>query len=268
MSRVTISLFAVVTLRGLGVCQSLQQPAGPVFEAVSIKPSSGSYPGSPFHGFGPPRISASRIEFGDTALAALIGWAYRITSERIAGPGWLRDVRFDVVATFPEGTSEKQSQDMTMSMLTDRFHLVAHRSEKPIAVYTLKVAPAGAILKESDPKDSTRPGCTTGRCDGFSCRKMTIEQLARRMSMATWQRMSGLDLPVVDSTGLKGTYDFDLPVVWEAGPAGALPLPGDCVASSGSVFRAVRSLGLVLEQGKQMQEIIVVDSVMRNPIPN
>jgi len=253
-------------LAGIAVCQSLPERARPTFEVVSIKPTSGNDPCSLLHGYGPPRITPARIEFKDTSISALIGWAYRLPSSRISGPSWLQDVRFDVIAKMPEGTTVRETQEMTLSMLTDRFKLVAHKMDKPVSVYALKAGPSGIKLKETT--GSAGGPCKSGSCRGYSCRKLTMRALALNMSQSYWQRMAGLSagIPVVDLTGLDGNYDLDLPIAWAEGFNGA-KLDEGC-AGGYSVFAALKAVGLILEQEKQMQQFVVVDSVLRSPIPN
>lgn len=193
-------LGVVLGLVSVAFCQAPPQTTRLTFEVASVKPASGGDPDSLYHG-GPPRVSATRFEFRDTSLAGLIAWAYGIRSDQITGPGWLQDARFDVVANMLAGSSPRQTQEMTLSLLSDRFKLAAHKTEKPVSVYALKVGPGGIRLKESNPADSTRPGCRTGGCDGYSCRRLTMRSFALNMSQPFWQKMAGLGgLPVVDLT--------------------------------------------------------------------
>jgi len=97
-----------------------------------------------------------------------------------------------------------------------------------------------------------------------------------------------LDRPVVDQTGLKGNYDFDLDYTPDEGqrmlPAGMPPPPGGGAPGGGdghlpsaskpeangvSLFSAVQSqLGLKLDAKKGPVELIVVDSVEKIPTEN
>jgi uncharacterized protein (TIGR03435 family) len=76
-----------------------------------------------------------------------------------------------------------------------------------------------------------------------------------------------VDHPVVDKTGLTGSYDFQLDWMAKAAYLAAKTSPGDGPASV-SIFDAVDKLGLKLEAGTSPTPVIVVDSVNRTPTEN
>src|SRR4051794_20150980 len=73
------------------------------------------------------RTDASRVEINSYSLKELIPLAYGVKPYQMAGPDWLGAQRFDLVATMPEGATKEQIPAMLQAMLTDRFHLKAHR---------------------------------------------------------------------------------------------------------------------------------------------
>jgi uncharacterized protein (TIGR03435 family) len=95
-----------------------------------------------------------------------------------------------------------------------------------------------------------------------------------------------VDRPVIDATGLTGTYQVPLDLRQEdlmamvmaqaraAGvslPAGALPgsTPGQAAEpSSSSLFESLQKLGLKLDSRKMPVDMIVVDSAEKNPTEN
>jgi len=84
------------------------------------------------------------------------------------------------------------------------------------------------------------------------------------MNMASVANMLAalLGRPVVDQTGLKGNYDFDLDYAPEEGQR----TPETIVAS---LLNAVQSqLGLKLEGRKGPVELIVVDHIEKTPTEN
>ena len=62
------------------------------------------------------------------------------------------------------------------------------------------------------------------------------------------------ETPILNKTGLTGTYDFALPWTPET-------IPG--VETGPSIFTALRELGLRLEKGKFQIETIIVDGAER-----
>ena len=82
----------------------------------------------------------------------------------------------------------------------------------------------------------------------FLCRNITMEAFAQGLRGMS----SALNNPVVDSTGLKGAWDFD--IKWKGFPDNI------------SIFEAIdQQLGLKLEPQKVPRPVIVVDSVARKP---
>jgi uncharacterized protein (TIGR03435 family) len=92
------------------------------------------------------------------------------------------------------------------------------------------------------------------RAQILQCRHVTMAEFAQTIR----GRLSpGLNkLPVMDSTGLEGAWDFDLEIT-TGGADGATSLIG-----------AVASLGLKIEKGSVPQPVLVVDSVNRQPSAN
>jgi uncharacterized protein (TIGR03435 family) len=85
-----------------------------------------------------------------------------------------------------------------------------------------------------------------------------------------------LDLPVIDSTGLRAKYDytvtFALSSVKEGMAPAAIPSPDEAAPPSGggpTIIAALeRQLGLKLEKTKGMIDIFVIDHVEKTPTPN
>ena len=203
-------------------------------------------------------------------LVDLIATAYgqKDSSYVHGGPSWLEWDRWDVIAKVPAGTTEDAAKQMLQSLLAQRFGLVVHTGSAPMPAYVL-TAPTGAgKLKESDgsgdaackgqpPPANPAPGTVPQIL--VSCHNETMEKFAEDVHM-----MAGgyLTNPVVDSTGLKGAYDFDLK--WTG--RGQLTRAG----SDGiSIFDAVeKELGLKLTLQTAPRQVLIVDSVNETPTPN
>lgn len=219
------------------------------FDAASVRPNNTGRGGSSISGFGG---STGRITFDNTSLHDCITFAYGIPDGRdyeLAGPGWLDSEMFDIMATYPPGTATPAIRAMMQRMLAGRFGLQVHYETKELQTYVLTVAKGGPKLK---PHTSAEDGAFIHSEARVVFRAFSTEGLASRLSGPGFQ----LDRPVVDRTGLKGTYDFTLN--WSArDPTGP------------SLFTAIEEqLGLRLATEKLPASILIVDNVNRVPTPN
>jgi uncharacterized protein (TIGR03435 family) len=219
-----------------------QQPAPRVeFEVVSVKPgdpaSLGSSSGTP----------AGRLVMRNTTLKNLVMSAYRLNEYEIAGgPTWMDSAKFNIDATLPAGAPQGQIPLMMQTMLADRFRLESHRETRTLREYALVVAKGGP--KFGKPSESDHKGVVTSQSDN------QITGWGRPLSDLARMLIGAVGAPVVDQTGLKGQYDFDLKFA---------PLLG---ASRGSddalpdVFAVLQGqLGLKLEAIKGAVELLVID---------
>jgi uncharacterized protein (TIGR03435 family) len=302
-----------------------QAPAAerPEFEVATIKPSEAPTPGQ-FRRtqvrFGM-QVDAARVNIQFMSLMEIIAAAYRVKPYQVSGPDWLTMERFDITAKIPDGVSPDLVPEMLQSLLAERFKLAVHRDKKEHAVYALVVGKNGPKLKEAapdadappaangdaapPPSNSTGPGqMQIGRDKGglviSGSRAGTM-----RMSMnpGGTMRMEGskmtapvladmisrfVDRPVVDMTGLTGTYDVTLDLSMEdmrfAARNAGMPAPGGgrggsgdltrspaesaSDPSGGSIFTAVQALGLKLDPRKAPLESITIDHVEKTPTEN
>lgn len=171
--------------------------------------------------------------FGGT-LRSLLAYADGMRSDRIQGPAWIDQDRFDLAVTVPYGRDAIRKQVMAEA-LTETFGLSVRHEEQPAEVYVLRAAPGGATgLKPSRPISS---GFTPdpGRVTGVGT---SIPQLIGKLR----GELHGVQ--VVDETGLQGSYNFDL--AWQAGD----------VASLESALH--RQLGLRLTKESRPEDFLVV----------
>ena len=255
------SLFAAVVFSVVAAAQNLSS-----FDAASIKaaaPPVGSFlPGSrlvcPLSGCGGPGTgSPERITFTHTSLKNLIRAAYNVRSTHyIEAPAWMESVWFDVVANIPPGATREQANLMLQNLLADRFQLKVHRSTKELPIYALVVAKNGPKLKASvDDPDAPKPRGTigSGARKRFEFDSWTMASFARTLEF-------DVDRPVVDMTGLTGTYDIRL----EFAEAKGSPDP-----QAPELFTALtEQLGLRLESRRGPVVVLVVDSALRQPTEN
>jgi uncharacterized protein (TIGR03435 family) len=210
------SSLALTTL-GQGPAQPSAQPAAerPAFEVASVKPINAqdriigmfTFPGG--------RISITML-----TLKQLIQEAYSIQPFQISGgPRWLDDDRYDIEAKPPaDSPSSKLTTPnpklpppheellMLQSLLADRFQLKVHTETREGPIYELVVADKGPKLTTAKSADDF-PVVGYGRTgvpelpDFMRGTNASMQLFAARLALE-FRR------PVLDQTGLKGTFDF------------------------------------------------------------
>jgi uncharacterized protein (TIGR03435 family) len=106
------------------------------------------------------KTDPARVDFRCTTLAMLIGYAFRISPDRVVGPDWMMAVgtpRFNIEATLPRGAPKDHVPEMFQSLLADRFKLVIHRGTANLPVYALVVAKGGLKIDRTAPQAELRP---------------------------------------------------------------------------------------------------------------
>jgi uncharacterized protein (TIGR03435 family) len=213
-----------------------------------------------------PQTRAGLYEIRTATMVDLISTAYGVDGDKVfGGPNWLELDRFDVTGKLPAGATPDQQKAMLKALLIERFHLAAHADTKPMPAYLL-TASKHLLMKDASP--DAEKGCQgkprpqnaepTAPIE-VSCHGQTAADIATNL-----RNMAGgyLRQPVVDATGLKGTYDFD--IKWTG--RGQLAAAG---ADGISIFDAVeKQLGLKLELQTSPMPVVVVESVNQQPTPN
>ncbi len=241
-----------------------------------------------------------RVDIGCANLAALIGYACRVPSNRVIGPDWLTGSKFDVAAKLPEGASAAQMPEMLQSLLAERFQLAIHRGTREEPATALVIAKGGLKAKEGVPLAvAARPGDgAIVHVGGFEALRATLPEggyVLTNPRLGTvqvsegpnhsyrWQSsnitMAGMaDLlnngvgfipEVVDVTGVGGRYQVDMQISLSDTFGAAAVTPADIQDSLLKDFnRALAPLGLQLEHRKATVETIVVDHAEKTPSGN
>jgi len=218
---------------------------------------------------------AGRYELKNATMLDLIRTAYTIDADKvIGGPNWLEYDRFDVIAKAAPNTPPETQKLMLQSLLADRFKLVVHQDSKPMTAFVLTMGKGKPKLKEADP-NSGKTGCqpqpvttplTASTAGGivvpsqmFSCHNITMKAFAEALRGLAGAYLTNT---VTDSTGLQGSWDFD--IKWSN--KALMQLTG---ADGITVFDAIdKQLGLKLEEQKASTPVIVVDSANEKPTAN
>jgi uncharacterized protein (TIGR03435 family) len=264
------------------------------YDIVSIKITSPNDSGT---GLGP-----GYSPDGLTANGVRIWWifraAYDMPKPQIVGaPNWSDDLRFNIEARLDPATATAMQklpldqlrsarQHMLQTVLADRFRLKFHLETRELPAYFLTVAKGGPKLDEAKPGDAGKSNLsdiTGNRATDFvtiasGSESLLVGQAASMTTLAGFLSQWALSLsgansrPVVDKTGLTGRYDFAV----KFSPENALVAPTGSDSSGSqpqvampysegpSLFKALQdTLGLRLESGKGLVQVIVVDHVER-----
>jgi uncharacterized protein (TIGR03435 family) len=220
------------------------QPATvPRFEVASVKPAGTGRPGGGLvtgHG---------RMTVASETLKRCIMGAYGLGPNQIAGgPAWLDSDRFQIVAKSerPED-GDAALMVMLQTLLAERFKLNVHRETRTMTALVLEVAKNGPKLEKTEDGEAI----TRSNSAFIDARAITMSRFAEVLSRQT-------NLLVVDSTGLKGT--FNLKLSWRPESPRATVTGVDEAMERPSLFDALQQqLGLHLESRKIPIEILVID---------
>jgi len=271
------------------------------FEVASVRPSAP--PGAERMNVGV-HIDGQQVSITALNLKDYISAAYKVKLYQIQGPDFLGSERFDINAKLPAGAKESDVSEMLKALLADRFKMQSHRETKDFPVYALVVAKGGLKMKESPPDPDTEVGDpgekpkapATNVSGGGGRGGVHIEYghesfftmadnkfIARKLPMASFVEVLARfeDKPVVDMTGVTGSYDFDLEFTQEdymamlmrSAIAAGVTLPPEALrmlsgSSGDSLLNALEKLGLKLENRKAPLEVLVIDHIEKAPTEN
>jgi len=258
--------------RILGALICVAVVAAPVFGQSAATPSfdiADVHAGSrnPSVGMTGGVLRDGRYELHDATMVDLVRTAYSVDAERvIGGPNWLELDRFTVIAKAPQSTPPATLKLMLQSLLADRFKLVVHQDTRSMTSYALTVIGGKPKMKEAagpgsgcqgQPQPPPEPGEIPTQLG--VCRGVTMAAFADVLPRAAGAYITS---PVVDETGLTGTWDFEIRFHGRAQLAQA--------GSEGiSIFDALeKQLGLKLELKQRPTSALLVDSVNQTPTPN
>lgn len=232
---------AVAAALAIAAHAQQQRPPRVEFEVVSVKPGDPASLGS---SWGTP---PGRLVMRNTTLKSLVMSAYQLNEYQIAGgPKWMDSAKFNIDAKLPAGALQEQIPLMTQTMLADRFKLEFHRETRTLREYALVVAKGGP--KFGTPSESSHKGVATSQSDN------QITGWGRPISDLARMLIGAVGAPVVDQTGLKGQYDFDL----KFAPLLGVSRDGDDALPD--VFAVLQErLGLKLEAITGPVEVLVIE---------
>jgi uncharacterized protein (TIGR03435 family) len=223
------------------------QPQPASFAAASIKPAVVA--------IGREGGNRSRIQHTPTSLtmsnvtlADCVEWAYGLAPFQLPGarPG---SDSYDILAKTDAPVEVGQLKAMLQDLLAKRFQLAIHRESKLLPVYELVVAKGGPKLPKANvPSDGpvhTADSLPRVENGAFVFANASLPEFAEMLA-----KLRGIDLPVVDRTGIAGNFDM----VLKSAPAAARE------ADTAALFALVQEqLGLKLVSAKAPFEIVIID---------
>ena len=254
------------------------------FEVVSIRPNTTQDLGA--------RVAAlpsGRFVVTNVPLSAIVIAAYELQDAfQIDGlPEWAQKERFDIEAQAPAGVpiafpgQGTALPSMLRAMLADRMKLAVHVEKRTVPMFALVMARADGSLGPNLVRSSI--DCTTAplvpaagvtpslpggaqtcgnraTLDSFSGRGIPLDRLIRLIIAPRVRR------PVIDRTGLTGTFDVDLryrpPDSPGAGAAG-LPVPPSDPDLPLIETAVLEQLGLRLQPIREPADVHVIDRLER-----
>ncbi|HEV2703222.1 MAG TPA: M56 family metallopeptidase [Steroidobacteraceae bacterium] len=194
-----------------------------------------------------------------SSLRAFVASAYGVGLTQVVGKDLSHEPIFDITADnpWPEKPTDTGAQRMALhqkvsdemplvqrNLLTTRFGIVVKRERRQLDGYVLTVSPGGSKLHP----DSTATFVEQGM--GQSDRELIATMEPTGVIVHVLETM--FHLPVVDQTGLTGTYDYKL--TWAPAAPGATPSPA-------TMARGLEELGLHLERKPVTMDVIDVVSL-------
>jgi uncharacterized protein (TIGR03435 family) len=219
---------AVVAVIAVVIFVGASRRASPDWIQFSIAPASGESAS-----IGPASIRANGM-----TLKAAIATAYDMPAVRIVGPPSLLDTRYSVTAEL--GTDAvARFRPLLQQELTKRLRLETHFEARPYEVFVL-TAPESARLERS-----------TGAGPSTWISKHDVRMRGVSMQDVASALQGILGRPVIDETGIRGSYDMEFEWV------------GERFASVTATLRD--RFGLRLSPATRNMETLVVDRIRRDP---
>jgi uncharacterized protein (TIGR03435 family) len=235
------------------------------------------------------QIRPDRLEAIWIPAQGLIIQAFGVSGVRVIGmPDWARTERYDIRARTSKPSSRQEILTMLQTLLADRFSMKVHREMREMDIYALIVAKPGSLGPKLQrvvvdcetnalangsgpglfPRDA-RPPCGNMISNARFRPEGGPSLVQNRFAALTMERMAsslaGVGRPVVDRTGLTGTFDVELDYLSET----VAPAVTTGKELSGPTLREAlkEQLGLDLRPDRGPVEFLVIDSIAR-PTPD
>jgi len=272
-----------------------QTDAPKKFDVASVKPSAPDAPQNSNFPLGPGDVYIRNGGYFNASGFALLNYlyfAYKIMGNQSQYvlpqlPDWARNDHYDIQARAASDPGKDGMRLMMRALLADRFGLVTHYEDREVPVFAFTLA-AGSKTGTQLQRHSDDSPCPTeaptlaaaaivnGKpqfCNGiyplqpgvpgrlrFGGRNVTLAFIADTLSAGV-----NLGRPIIDQTGLTGTFDFTLEWTQPPPPNAPAAGPDSPTETAGPSFEeALREqLGLRLTARKGPVRVLVIDHVER-----
>jgi uncharacterized protein (TIGR03435 family) len=265
----------------------------PAFEAATVRVNTSGSTRPRVQG-GPGTSDPGQITYSNVLLQSVMLKAYDIQPYQLSAPDWVTSKRYDIAAKIPPGTTPEQFAAMLRNLLAERLQMVVRHESREMQGFDLVAGRGGPKLKlsrdgnagaaaapfvELPKRDADgfpvldRPGLVM--MEGVRGKSVVVFLTARAQPVSALTDMMRREfrVPVIDKSGLNGTYDFQLEFAPQ--PPGALPpiavpdgAPEAADDSAPNLITAVQRLGLRLNPTQVKVDVVVVERANPTPLEN
>jgi uncharacterized protein (TIGR03435 family) len=211
---------------------------------------------------------SSRFEATNLPMKALLQIAYGFDAPVVGAPDWVTNTFYDINARSDEAADARlakltdnevrlEKRNAIRVLLTERLGLKTHLETRNSSIYNLVVAKGGVKMQavprppEGDPPAASPPANVQAHGSRHGLEFVGSNASMRAVAGAL---SSMVEAPVIDKTGLTGTYNYTLQFGrdWSANDPEGWP----------SIFTAVQEqIGLKLEAEHEPVPNLVVDHI-------
>ena len=234
--KISVTSLAVIAAAATGLLREpvldAQASAAKKFATVSVKRTDEFISPSPSVGNG-------RFVWRAAPLIVAVQYAYDASTPTIEGKIPVEPM-YNIDATFAASATPRDVQEMLKNLLIDKFALRVHMEPRTLSFFRLVPEAGGHKLRPAATNRTESNGISI-RQGSFAGSGVTVSQIARALA-------NRLNKPVIDATGITGTFDVE--VVDTANPP----------ASFGAFVDGVpHQLGLKLEAASGKVNVLVID---------
>jgi uncharacterized protein (TIGR03435 family) len=278
MHRIVQRYFGVLTallVFAIGLCGHAQTPIVEepnykptlTFDIAVIRPAPPADANFHLSISSPPH--SSRFQATNLPIKALLQIAYGFDAPLVGAPDWITNTFYDINAHSDEDTDARlakltdnearlEKRNAIRVLLAERLGLKTHLQTRNSSIYNLILAKGGVKMQVVSPPGGEEPA--TPRPSNLQAHgsRQGLEFVG---SDATMRAIAGalssqVEAPVIDKTGLTGTYNYTLQFGrdWSANTPDSWP----------SIFTAVQEqMGLKLEAVREPVPNLVIDQITK-----